>query len=85
MEYEYIWICAVVGVVAGAFAGQVLRGKFNFMVDLVVGVIGALLGGFLFGRLEMAAKAGWVGAAIFAAIGAVAFLVGWRTIGSVDR
>jgi uncharacterized membrane protein YeaQ/YmgE (transglycosylase-associated protein family) len=85
MEYfKYMWHCLAVGVVAGALAGQVLRGKHTFLVDLIVGVIGALLGGYLFGKLEMAAKAGWVGAAVFAAIGAVVFLVGWRTIGSVD-
>ena len=81
---EHIWTCIGVGIVAGLLAGQVLRGKYTFLVDIPVGVAGALLGGYLFGKLEMAAKAGWVGAAIFAAIGAGVFLVGWRTIGSVD-
>ena len=84
MQMEYIWQCALVGAVAGLLAGQVLRGKFSFFGDLAVGIVGALLGGFLFGKLDMAAKAGWVGAAIFAAIGAGVSLVAWRSIGSVD-
>mgnify|MGYP001602314422 CR=1 FL=1 len=80
----YIWQCAVVGAVLGLLAGQVLRGKYTLIVDLAVSMIGALLGGFLFGKLDMAAKAGWMGAAIFAAIGAGVLLVGWRAIASND-
>lgn len=85
MQTQQIWACVGVGVVFGLLAGQVLRGKFSFLGDIVLGVVGALLGGYLFGKLDMAAKAGWMGAAIFAAIGAGVFLVGWRAIGSVDR
>lgn len=81
---DHIYACVAVGVVAGLLAGQVLRGKYTFFIDLPLGVIGAVLGGYLFGKLEMAAKAGWIGAAIFAAIGAGVLLVGWRSIGSVD-
>ena len=81
---EHIYACVAVGIVAGLLAGQVLRGKYTFVVDIPLGLIGAVGGGYLFGKLEMAAKAGWVGAAIFAAIGAIALLVGWRAFGSVE-
>lgn len=81
---DHIYACAAVGIVFGLLAGQVLRGKFSFFIDLPLGLIGAFLGGYLFGKLEMAAKAGWVGAAIFAAIGAGVLLIGWRSMASVD-
>ncbi len=81
---EHLYACIAVGFVAGVLAGQVLSGKYSFLVDIPIGIAGALLGGYLFGKLEMAAKTGWIGAAIFAAIGAGALLVGWRAIRSVD-
>ena len=81
---DHIYAVVAVGAVMGLLAGQVLRGKFNFFIDLPLGLIGAALGGYLFGKLEMAAKTGWIGAAIFAAIGAGVLLIGWRSIGSVD-
>ncbi len=44
------WI--VVGVIAGWLAGQVMKGGgYGLVGDLVVGVVGAVLGGFLAGVL----------------------------------
>jgi uncharacterized membrane protein YeaQ/YmgE (transglycosylase-associated protein family) len=84
MQPQQIWACLAIGLVFGLLAGQVLRGKFNLIMDIVLGVAGAMLSGYLFNKLEMVAKAGWIGIAIFAAIGAGAFLVGWRSISSPD-
>ncbi len=40
------WI--VVGLIAGWLAGQIMRGSgYGLIGDIVVGVVGALLGGFL--------------------------------------
>jgi len=40
----------VVGVIAGFLAGKIMRGKgFGILGDLIVGIIGAMLGGWLFG------------------------------------
>ena len=40
------WI--VVGLIAGWLAGQLMRGSgFGVLGDIIVGIIGALLGGFL--------------------------------------
>lgn len=42
----------VVGLIAGWLAGQVMKGSgFGLVGDIIVGVIGALLGGFLAGVL----------------------------------
>jgi uncharacterized membrane protein YeaQ/YmgE (transglycosylase-associated protein family) len=44
------WI--VIGIIAGWLAGQVMKGSgFGLVGDLIVGVVGALLGGFLAGVL----------------------------------
>ena len=42
----------VVGLIAGWLAGQVMKGGgYGLVGDIIVGVIGALLGGFLAGAL----------------------------------
>jgi uncharacterized membrane protein YeaQ/YmgE (transglycosylase-associated protein family) len=43
------WI--IVGIVAGWIAEQVTGRDDSLIANLVIGVIGALVGGFLFGRL----------------------------------
>lgn len=43
------WI--VVGLIAGFLAGKVLREGFGLIGDLVVGVLGALIGGYLASHL----------------------------------
>lgn len=45
---EFIWFI-LIGLVAGWLAGQFMKsGGFSVIGDIVVGVIGALLGGVLF-------------------------------------
>ena len=42
----------VVGLIAGWLANQVMRGgRGNMVTDIVVGIVGALVGGFLAGQL----------------------------------
>ena len=53
---EYVWFI-LIGIAAGWLAGQIMKGGgFGLIGDLIVGVIGALLGGFLFGLSEHAAR-----------------------------
>ena len=45
---EFLWFL-LIGLVAGWLAGQVIKGGgYGVIGDIVVGVIGALLGGWLF-------------------------------------
>jgi uncharacterized membrane protein YeaQ/YmgE (transglycosylase-associated protein family) len=47
----FLWFL-LIGLAAGWLAGQLTKGGgFGLVGDLVVGVVGALLGGFLFGLL----------------------------------
>ena len=43
-----IWFC-LIGICAGWLAGQIWKGSgFGLVVDLIIGIIGAILGGFVF-------------------------------------
>jgi uncharacterized membrane protein YeaQ/YmgE (transglycosylase-associated protein family) len=63
------WI--VVGLVAGWAAGQIMKGSgFGALWDIVLGIAGAVLGGYLFGMLGVTAGGGLVASIIVAIIGA---------------
>ena len=48
---ELIWFL-IIGIVAGFSAGKLIRGGgFGLLANLLVGAIGAILGGWLFGEL----------------------------------
>ncbi|MFG1479459.1 GlsB/YeaQ/YmgE family stress response membrane protein [Xanthobacter sp. V4C-4] len=67
-----IWMI-IVGAIAGFLAGQLFRGYgFGFVGNVAVGVVGALIGGFLFGNVVLVG--GLVGQIISATIGAVILL-----------
>jgi uncharacterized membrane protein YeaQ/YmgE (transglycosylase-associated protein family) len=64
----------LIGLVAGWLAGQFMKGRgFGLVGNLVVGVIGAVLGGFLF-RLVGLAATGLLGSLISATVGAIVLL-----------
>jgi uncharacterized membrane protein YeaQ/YmgE (transglycosylase-associated protein family) len=77
---EFIWFI-LVGLAAGWLAGQLMKGGgFGVVGDIVVGVIGALLGGVLFRTLGVSAGGGLLGSLIVATIGAVILLFLLRLI-----
>ena len=66
------WI--IIGAVAGWLAGTLMRGGgFGFIVNVLVGIAGAIIGGWVFGLLGIAAG-GIMGSLITALIGAVILL-----------
>jgi uncharacterized membrane protein YeaQ/YmgE (transglycosylase-associated protein family) len=69
----WFWFLAT-GVIAGWLAGVVTKGRgFGLFGDLIVGVVGSVLGGWIFGGLGLSAY-GLVGSIVMALIGAVALL-----------
>jgi uncharacterized membrane protein YeaQ/YmgE (transglycosylase-associated protein family) len=61
----------LIGLVAGWLAGKVMKGSgYGLIGDLVIGVVGAFLGGWIFGLLHIAAG-GLLGLLVTAFIGAV--------------
>jgi uncharacterized membrane protein YeaQ/YmgE (transglycosylase-associated protein family) len=67
-----IFLC--IGILAGWLAGRIMRGSgFGLLGDMVVGVIGAFVGSWLFGRLGIAAW-GLAGTLVTALVGALVLL-----------
>ena len=68
------WI--IVGLIAGAIAARVVAGRgFGCLADIVVGVAGALLGGFLLGAIfHIGGTVGFFGSIVVAFLGAAALL-----------
>jgi uncharacterized membrane protein YeaQ/YmgE (transglycosylase-associated protein family) len=63
------WI--VIGLLAGWIAGQITRGRgFGCIVDIILGLIGAVIGGWIFTRLGILAWGFW-GSLAAATVGAV--------------
>ena len=65
-----IWEIAI-GILAGFLAGKIMRGRgYGVLMDLVLGLIGAVVGGFVFGLLGLHSY-GLVGQLVIATAGAV--------------
>jgi uncharacterized membrane protein YeaQ/YmgE (transglycosylase-associated protein family) len=69
------WI--IVGLIAGWAAGKIMKGGgYGVVMDIVLGIVGAVIGGWLLGALGIYAG-GLIGSIVVAIIGAV-FLI-WVT------
>jgi len=63
------WI--VIGIIAGWLTGKLMRGAgYGVLMDLILGLIGAVIGGWIFGRLGIVAY-GFLGSLAAATVGAV--------------
>ena len=66
------WI--IIGAIAGWLAGKFMRGGgFGFLINLLVGIAGAGIGGWAFGLLGIAAG-GVIGSLVTALVGAILLL-----------
>lgn len=76
---NFLWF-ALIGLAAGWLAGQIMKGGSGGLVtDLIVGVVGSIVGGVLF-RLIGLASVGLIGELITATVGAVVLLAVLRAI-----
>ena len=65
----------LIGILAGFIASKLVSGSgMGILLDLVVGVVGAILGGWIFGLLGLAAY-GLIGQLVMAVVGAVVLLL----------
>jgi uncharacterized membrane protein YeaQ/YmgE (transglycosylase-associated protein family) len=79
VETIVIWL--IVGAVAGYLAGLVVKGGgFGLLGDIVVGIIGAFVGGWLLPRLGIHLGVGIVSIIASATLGAVVLLLVLRLI-----
>jgi uncharacterized membrane protein YeaQ/YmgE (transglycosylase-associated protein family) len=80
MTVSYLIWFLLIGLIAGWLAGQVMKGGgFGVIGDMIVGVIGAFLGGWIFSMLGISAG-GIIGAIITAFVGAVVLILLLRLI-----
>jgi len=81
MTGEQVLIWVAVGLISGWLASAVVGGGLGLVGDLVVGIVGAFLGGALFHSLGWAAPfPGLAGAISVAFIGALILLVILRLV-----
>ena len=73
METWLWWI--IVGGLAGWLAGTLIKGGgFGIVVNVLLGIVGSVIGGYLFGALGIAAGSGFIGSLAAATVGAVVLL-----------
>ena len=66
----------LLGILVGFLAGLVTKGKgFGWLINLLVGIAGAIIGGWLFGKLNISFGEGIIGSLITAFLGAVILLL----------
>lgn len=71
----------IVGLVAGVLASLVAGGGFGIIADIVIGIVGAFIGGWLFNALGVSTPFGGLAGTIFTAfIGAVILIVILRAV-----
>lgn len=65
----------IVGLIAGVLASFVMGGGYGIIGDIIIGIVGAFIGGWLFSRLGVGTPfAGLAGTIFVAFIGAVVLL-----------
>ena len=81
MTLETVLLWAVVGLIAGWLASAVVGGGYGVVGDIVIGVVGAFLGGFIFRELHVKVPFAGIPGTIFVAfIGAMILLLIFRLI-----
>jgi uncharacterized membrane protein YeaQ/YmgE (transglycosylase-associated protein family) len=72
------WIVA--GLIAGWLAHTILGGRGGLFGNIAVGLIGAIVGGAIFGQLGVMLTPDFFGNLVSATVGAVIFLLIWRAV-----
>ena len=75
MGLEQTIVFLVIGGIAGWLAGLIMKGGgFGLVGNIVVGILGALLGGWLFKVLKISIGGEWIGPIVTATVGAIVLL-----------
>ena len=68
-----LWL--VIGAVAGWIAGNLMKGGgFGILGNIIVGIVGAMIGGYAFDLLNIEASTNIIGSLITSVVGAVILL-----------
>ncbi len=72
------WI--VVGIIAGWIAEKIMKKDHGLLTNLIVGIVGAVIGGWLLSLVGIEGNNGMLMSIVTAVIGAVVLLWGWGLI-----
>ena len=74
----------IVGLIAGWLAGEVMRGGgYGFLADIGLGVLGGILGGWIFNAIGIWPGGGMIGGIIVSFCGAIVLVWASRLIKKV--
>lgn len=75
------WIAAIIiGGVAGWLAEQFMKSQMGLLMNIVLGIVGAVIGSWLFNMLGVSLGGGWLGYLIAGFIGACILIFAGRAI-----
>jgi uncharacterized membrane protein YeaQ/YmgE (transglycosylase-associated protein family) len=83
MTLENVVVYIVVGLIAGFLASRVILGKGRgWLMDIVIGIVGAVIGGWLAAQLHLSINLGAdiLNKIVIAFAGAVILLLIWRLV-----
>jgi uncharacterized membrane protein YeaQ/YmgE (transglycosylase-associated protein family) len=81
MTLETLLLWAVIGLIAGWLASAVVGGGYGLIGDIIIGVVGAFIGGWVFAQLHVRGPFGGLPGRIFVAfVGAVLLLIVLRAL-----
>jgi uncharacterized membrane protein YeaQ/YmgE (transglycosylase-associated protein family) len=73
-------VVLIVGAIVGWAASVIMRTRQGLVVDIIVGIVGALLASWLFGRETLASGSFNVAALLWSLLGAVILLAVFKLI-----
>jgi uncharacterized membrane protein YeaQ/YmgE (transglycosylase-associated protein family) len=70
-----IIVILLIGLIAGWLAGKIMGGGFGIIGDIIIGIVGAFIGTWLWGTLHMPTIGGfWISSIIISTVGACILL-----------
>jgi uncharacterized membrane protein YeaQ/YmgE (transglycosylase-associated protein family) len=76
-----IIVILIIGLIAGWLAGKIMGGGFGLIGDIIIGIIGAFIGTWLWGVLHLPVIANfWISAIVISVVGACILLFILRLI-----
>ena len=80
-EQQVGWIAAIIiGGIAGWLAEQFMKSQMGLLMNIILGIVGAAVAGWLFGLIGVKLGPGWIGYLIAGFIGAVILIFVGRLI-----
>lgn len=80
------WILAIIiGALAGWLAGKIMHSTHGLLMDIVLGIVGAIIGNFLLMTIFGATMGGIIGQLLVAVVGACLLIAIGRAFGGRGR